>query len=92
MTLSGQGEGQRSDIVQEAINSKAGDLPVYRQCGADEIWLLIVGSAGTGGALFIEDVEDYMFTSPYDRTVFLELFEGRCMVLNTTSCSMTAVV
>ena len=84
------GSGQRPDIVQDAINSKVGDLPVYRQCGAGEIWLLVIGSAGTGGALFIDDVDDRVFMSPYDQTIFLELFEGRCMVLNTTPAVASA--
>ena len=83
VTWSGLGDGQSSNVVQDAINGKAGDLPVYRQCGANEIWLLVIGSAGTGGALFIDDVDDVVFTSPYDKTIFLELFEERCTVLNT---------
>jgi hypothetical protein len=78
------GGGQRPSIVQDAIDDKAENLDVYRQCGADEIWLLVIGSAGTGGALFIDDVDGRVLTSPYDRTIFLELYEGRCMVLNTT--------
>jgi hypothetical protein len=84
VTWSVHGSGQDSNIVQHAIDSKAADLPAYRQCGAEEIWLLVVGSVGTGSALFIEDVEDNVFASPYDRTIFLELFEGRCIILNTT--------
>lgn len=83
VTWSLLGDGQRSDIVQNAIDDKAQQLATYRQCGADEIWLLVIGSAGTGGALFVDDVDYLMFTSPFDRTVFLELFEGKCVVLNT---------
>jgi hypothetical protein len=83
VTWSGLGDGQSSNIVQDAINGKAGDLPDYRQCGANEIWLLVIGSAGTGGALFIDDVDDVVFTSAYDKTIFLELFKERCTVLNT---------
>ena len=49
----------------------------------------MVGSAGDGGALLGEDVEDVVFTSPYDKTIFLELFERRCVVLNTTQGSTT---
>jgi hypothetical protein len=81
--VSGQGRGQHRRIVQEAIDSKCADLPTYRQCRADEIWLLVIGSAGTGGSLFVDDVEGVQFTSPYDRTVFLEQFEGRCVYLDT---------
>lgn len=80
----GQGNGQSSDIVQDAITSKVDRLADYRRCGADELWLLVVGSPGDGGALFVEDVEDVVFASPYDKTIFLELFERRCVVLNTT--------
>lgn len=84
---SGQGNGQSSDIVQNAINSKVDRLADYRRCGAEELWLLVVGSAGDGGALFVDDVEDLVFTSPYDKTIFLELFEQRCVVLSTTQSS-----
>lgn len=84
---SGQGNGQSSDIVQGAIDGKVDRLADYRRCGADELWLLVVGSAGDGGALFVDDVEDVVFTSPYDKTIFLELFEQRCIVLNTTQGS-----
>lgn len=90
-TWSTFGGGQRANIVQDAINSKLADLPAYRQCGASEIWLLVVGSTGTGGSLFIDDVEDVVFTSPYDQTIFLELFEGRCMVLNTGTQQIVAL-
>jgi len=85
VTWSGLSNGQHSNIVQEAIDGKADDLSIYRQCGADEIWLLIIGSTGTGGALFIDDVEDVAFRSAYDKTIFLELFERRCMILDTTT-------
>jgi hypothetical protein len=88
VTWSLQGDGQHSDIVQRAINDKAQQLATYRQCGADEIWLLVIGSAGTGGALFVDDVDDRVFTSLYDRTIFLELFERKCVVLNTAPPAM----
>ena len=79
------GDGQRPTIVQDAIDRKAKKLPVYRrQCSADDMWLLVVGSADTGGALMFDDVVERVFTSPYNRTIFLELFEGRCMDLKTT--------
>ena len=81
VTWSAFGGGQRPSIVQDAIDDKATDLSTYRQCGADEIWLLVIGSSGTGGALLVEEVEDRTFTSPYDRTVFLELYQGRCILL-----------
>jgi hypothetical protein len=84
VTWSVFGGGQRPSIVQDAIDDKAEYLSDYRQCGADEIWLLVIGSAGTGGALFVDDVDERIFTSPYNQTVFLELFEGRCVVLKTT--------
>jgi hypothetical protein len=84
VSVSTVGNGQRANIVQAAIDAKAADLPRYRQCGASEIWLLVVGSARTGGSLFVSDVEDLTFSSQYDQTIFLELFEGRCIDLRTT--------
>lgn len=84
VTWSCFGRGQSPNIVQDAIDDKADDLVIYRECGADEVWLLVIGSAGTGGALFVDDVEDRVFVSAYDRTIFLELFEGRCVALETT--------
>jgi hypothetical protein len=47
----------------------------------------VVGSAGDGGTLLVDDVEDVVFTSPYDKTLFLELLERRCVVLSTTQGS-----
>ena len=84
-TWSVHGGGQQPSIVQEAIDGKVVVLAEYRRCGADEIWLLVIGSAGTGGALFVEDVEGRQFVSPYDRTIFLELYQARCVKLNTTT-------
>ena len=54
------------------------------KCGADEIWLLVVGSTGTGGALFLDDAQGRTFTSPFEKTIFLECYEGRCTWLNTS--------
>ncbi len=84
VSWSTSGAGQPPSIVQDAIDDKAEKLVTYQQCGADEVWLLVVGSSGTGGALFVDDVEGRTFTSPYDRTLFLELYEGKCVALDTT--------
>ena len=86
------GGGQPPSIVQSAIDEKVEKLAAYRQCGGNEIWLLVIGSAGTGGSLFVDDVDDRVFTSPYDKTIFLELFEGKCVVLKTTSPTSSANV
>lgn len=77
------GGGQRARVVQEVIDEKNENIEAYRECGADELWLLVIGSAGTGGALFVEEVEGKQFCSVFDRTLFLELFEGRCVPLDT---------
>lgn len=74
--------GQRANIIQDAIDDKAELLDVYRQSGDDEQWLLVVGSARTGGALDIHEA-DGEFISPFDRTIFLERFEGACVELRT---------
>ncbi|HEU4734683.1 MAG TPA: hypothetical protein VFT22_42625 [Kofleriaceae bacterium] len=83
VTLFPQGDVQGTDIVQNAINSKIDRLSRYRQCKAKEVWLLVIGSAGTGGAMLVDVVDENEFVSPYDKTIFLELFEERCVVLNT---------
>jgi hypothetical protein len=85
-------DGQRAYIVQDAIDDKSAKLPTYRSIGAREIWLLVVGSSGTGGALFVSDVEDVPFESPFDKTVFLEQFEGKCAVLKTTPPAALSVI
>jgi hypothetical protein len=48
--------------------------------GYDEQWLLIVHSASDSGTLDISDAEGE-FSSPFDRTFFLETFEDKCVEL-----------
>lgn len=43
-------------------------------------WLLVVGSTTAGGTLDISDA-DGEFTSPFDRTLFVECFEDKCVEL-----------
>jgi hypothetical protein len=76
----GSGSGQPASIIQEAINEKAALLPEYRKTGYEEQWLLVVGSDGTGGSLDVSDAEGE-FTSPFERTFFLESFENVCVEL-----------
>jgi hypothetical protein len=92
VTWSTFGDGQRAYIVQKAIDDKSAKLPTYRSRGAGEIWLLVVGSSGTGGALFVSDVEDVVFVSPFDKTLFLEQFEGKCAVLKTTPPAVSSAL
>ncbi len=77
------GRGRGAEIVQAAIDEKARLLAGYRDCGADAIWLLVVGSSGIGGALSVAQVKGVTFHSPFDRTLFLELFMRRCIDLET---------
>lgn len=79
---SGSSRGQPSSIIQDAIHEKAKLLHEYRKSGYDEQWLLVVGSAATGGTLEIDDAEG-VFTSPFDRTFFLECFSVECVELRT---------
>jgi hypothetical protein len=76
------GTGQSTNVIQQAIDAKAESLPVYRETRDDEHWLLVVGSTGTGGSFDIHQAEGE-FNSPFDRTLFLERFEGRCIELTT---------
>lgn len=81
-TASGTSSGQPASIIQDAIDEKAGLLVEYRKSGYDEQWLLVVGSATDGGTLDISDANG-QFTSPFDRTFFLERFENKCVELRT---------
>ena len=80
----GSGIGQPRHTIQEAIDAKLGSIDAYRQRKCDEIWLLVIGSAGTGGALDISDA-DGEFVSAYDRTFFLETFDRECVELSTVA-------
>ncbi len=79
---SGSSWGQPPSIIQAVIDQKAAKLEDYRGAGYDEQWLLVVGSVATGGTLDIS-AADGCFTSPYDRTFFLEIFAGECVELTT---------
>lgn len=79
-TASGTSFGQPASIIQDSIDEKASLLPEYRKTGYDVQWLLVVGSATAGGTLDISDAEGE-FTSPFDRTFFIERFEGKCVEL-----------
>ena len=79
---SGSGWGQPPSIIQDAIDKKAAKLDDYRAAGYDEQWLLVVGSAATGGTLDISAANGN-FSSPYDRTFFLETFADECVQLAT---------
>jgi hypothetical protein len=72
--------GSKRRLIEDAIRNKEQKLPDYRACGAAEIWLLVVGSAGNGGAIDIHDARG-AFSSTFDKLIFLELFEERCVVL-----------
>jgi len=82
--INGQGNRKDYNLVQSAIDAKAKLLPKYRTDVAEH-WLLVVGSERTGGELFVDEVEDRTFISPFFRTIFLELFERRCVELITTA-------
>lgn len=83
MGCNGTGTGQSRRIIQDAIDAKAKKLASYRsKSGLDAQWLLVVGSSTTGGTLDISDAEGD-FTSPFDRTFFLETFEDLCTELST---------
>lgn len=66
--------GEPRRIIQEAIDRKAEKLPQYRQ-EFDQVWLLVVGSAGNGGTLDRSDFEWHSYRSPFDRTLGYEAFE-----------------
>ncbi|HTR53696.1 MAG TPA: hypothetical protein VMJ10_23540 [Kofleriaceae bacterium] len=82
--IGGPGNIEQPDLVQEAIDDKAELLPTYAR-DVHAHWLLVVGSERTGGSLFVDQVEGRTFTSPFARTLFLELFQKKCVELVTRS-------
>lgn len=85
VTCSKRAWPQGPGLVQDAIDEKADLLDIYRQSGDDEYWILVVGSDPNvnGSSLAIDHVLGE-FVSPFDRTLFLEHWEGRCIDLKTT--------
>jgi hypothetical protein len=81
--INGEGNMKDHNLVQSTIDEKAKLLPTYRT-DVDDHWLLVVGSERTGGSLFVDQVEGRTFMSPFARTIFLELFENKCVELTTT--------
>ena len=62
---SGSSWGQPPSIIQDAIDKKASKLE--GGAGYDAQWLLVVGSAATGGTLDISAADGH-FASLYDRS------------------------
>lgn len=71
-------------IVQVAIDAKNEKIARYRSFAADEVWLLVVASADPGSAMGISQLDGQTFVSAFDRTLFLEAFEGKARRLQTT--------
>jgi hypothetical protein len=72
-----------ASLVQTAIDKKIAKLGDYKLADADEHWLLVVGSTGTGGSIEIDEVAGREFVSPFARTIFLERFGSHCLELRT---------
>jgi hypothetical protein len=79
----GGGMGYGPSLIQGAIDAKREKYDGYDVSNADEFWLLVVGSTGSGSALDVRVTENRTFSSPFAKTVFLELFEGKCVALAT---------
>jgi hypothetical protein len=81
--------GQREKVIQKAIDRKAGKLAQYRAhapAGA-QVWLMVAaGSGGHGASVDTMEAIDGTFTSPFDRTFFVNLypFEQRVVELATS--------
>ncbi len=71
-------------IIQRAIDLKVAKLGTYRALGADEYWLLVVGGRVLSGYVTADDARCAVFESPFDRSVFLDLEDGACVILETT--------
>jgi hypothetical protein len=77
------GTGSGQSVIQEAIDRKAEKRGRYDLSGIHELWLLVVGSTGTGGSLDIHVAERNTFSSPFAQTFFLECWEEKCIRLTT---------
>lgn len=71
-------------IIQRAIDLKVAKLGTYRALGAYEYWLLVVGGRVLSGYVTADDARSAVFESPFDRSVFLDLEDGACVILETT--------
>lgn len=70
-------------LIQLAINDKAPKLARYRQLGASEYWLMVVGGATLSGHVTVDDARSRIFESPFDRTIFLDDSEDQHHILST---------
>ncbi|MBV8757097.1 MAG: hypothetical protein JO257_07480 [Deltaproteobacteria bacterium] len=83
VTTGGGAMGGGAHVLQQAIDDKREKYARYVVDNADECWLLVVGSAGST-PLDVSVTEHRTFESPFARTMFLELFEDKCVELRTT--------
>jgi hypothetical protein len=77
------GETPAPALIQAAIDKKAARRPRYDVSNADAFWLLVVGSIGSPVAIPMNVAEQHSFTSPFDRTSFLDCWEQKCTWLKT---------
>lgn len=77
----GSGIGAGPDQIQEAIDRKLKKRARYDLEGLKELWLLVVGSAATGGSRDLYDAKRTAFISPFAQTFFLECSEDKCIRL-----------
>lgn len=84
VTTGGGAMGGGPHVIQYAIDEKRVKFSRYLVDNADECWLLVVGSAGST-PLDVSVTERRSFTSPFACTLFLELFEDKCVELQTTA-------
>lgn len=76
--------GQNACGIQNAINGKNQKIDEYRRnAQAAKVWLLVVADGELGGVQFVRRVERQTYQSCFDRTLFLEAYEGRCFDLQT---------
>jgi hypothetical protein len=74
---------QGAALVQRAIAKKTAKLTSYKEKEADEYWLLVVGGETISGFVTWGDVQGHVFTSPFDRTLFLDHKDNVCIELHT---------
>jgi hypothetical protein len=91
--MNGGAGAQPASIVEAAIEKKRSKIVGYRRAAiADEYWLLVVGSSWPGGALDMGRVNGGRYSSPFDKTIFLELHDDECKIIARSDLTVGSTV
>lgn len=85
VAVKGSAQPWGAGLIQKVIDDKNRKLATYRKTGDEEYWLLVVGSVGRASNFDVSVTEGVTFESDFDRTLFLELWQEKCVRLTTRS-------